>query len=97
MTPEEIVAELRRVLASERAAIRQIDGAGVAAAAEKKEGLGRALAAVQRDTIADRAAFAASLKDLRRELLHNSMLLANAKAALAKVIELAKGRLETTA
>lgn len=87
---KETVAALLAVLAEERAAIRQLDGAAVGRAAAAKETLMQALSAVGPE---DLTTVAGDLPLLRAELRRNGILLAHARSCINQVIEMTAPRL----
>lgn len=84
MKVSQAIEELRGLLEQERAAIRSLDGASVAAAADAKERLVEILKAASPAELAEsKEAIAA----LRAELLRNGILLAHATDALRAALE----------
>ncbi|MBX3220515.1 MAG: hypothetical protein KF795_08360 [Labilithrix sp.] len=95
MTAEELLRTMRDALASEREAIRRLDGRAVTEAASAKE---KILAGVNAAPASERPALLAALRELRIELRRNLLLLAHARDSLREAIELChptgRGRLD---
>jgi hypothetical protein len=83
VSSEEILDKLEGLLEQERRAIRGLDGAGVARAAEEKEALVRALC-TQGDL--DGAGLELRLRALTSGLRRNGVLLAHARDCLRDVL-----------
>lgn len=88
MTAHAAADELRALLSEERLAIRKLDSAAVAAAAERKQQLLEVLTACAVD---DRATVLSELGALVPELRRNGVLLAHARDFLRDAIAAARG------
>lgn len=82
MSPD-LVAEMRRLLAEERDAIRRLDAQKVESVARAKEAL---LASLRSTQPTDREAAAQALGELRAELRRNLVLLAHARDCMRDAI-----------
>lgn len=89
MNAEELLTQMRAVLATERDAIRRLDSATVAESAKKKEAL---LAAVSGATDADKPALVQALAAVREDLKRNLVLLAHARDCVKEAITIATPR-----
>jgi hypothetical protein len=92
MSPEELLAEMRAALESERDAIRRLDAEAVIQASATKE---KILEALQSAPASERPALASALGQLKFELRRNLVLLAHARDYLREAVELfGRGRLD---
>jgi hypothetical protein len=85
-TARETVDALLAVLSEERAAIRRVDTAKVALAAQTKERLAKELGALSLDEL---VTVSTDLPLLRAELRRNGVLLAHARSCVAELLEIA--------
>ena len=86
---QDAIAALLAVLAEERAAIRRLDTGAITKAAHDKEALATRMSSMTAEHLAPAAT---ELKTLRAELRRNGILLAHARACVARALDVAAPR-----